>query len=134
MLYKWTWYQQTEKETTPSKRHLYTTTKAVEKLVEYLNGDWKRSCGLITKDTIKGFKRFLKYQKIFKTDELGFDYIIGAGGAVCGHPMGITAGAKAFRQAIDVVMKDVPFTDAVTEHEELKAASKWWGILGEDEN
>lgn len=61
-------------------------------------------------------------------EDLGRDWIIGAGGAVHGHPMGATAGAKAFRQAIDALMEKVPLEEAQKEHKELKAAIDTWGI------
>ena len=38
-------------------------------------------------------------------NDLGRDFIIGAGGAIHAHPMGPAAGAKAFRQGIDLMMK-----------------------------
>ncbi len=62
--------------------------------------------------------------------DLGTDWIVGAGGGVHGHPMGSTAGAIAFRQAIDAMMAEVPLEDAVREHKELKMAIDAWGIFG----
>ena len=38
-------------------------------------------------------------------NDLGRDFIIGAGGAIHAHPMGPAAGAKAFRQGIDLMME-----------------------------
>ena len=67
------------------------------------------------------------------TEELGYDYVIGVGGAVHGHPMGAISGAKALRQAIDAVMEGVPLRDAAKSHKELRAAIECWGILGEKE-
>jgi len=61
-------------------------------------------------------------------DDIGTDWIVGAGGAVHGHPMGSTAGAKALRQAIDALMAKVPLEEAMKEHKELKAAIDAWGI------
>jgi 2,3-diketo-5-methylthiopentyl-1-phosphate enolase len=60
--------------------------------------------------------------------DIGRDWIVGAGGAVHGHPMGATAGAKALRQAIDALMEKVPLEEAQKEHKELKAAIDAWGI------
>ena len=58
-------------------------------------------------------------------DDLGTDFVIGAGGAIHAHPMGPAAGAKAFRQAINLMMGcgklDQDQMDA-----ELKAAIKLW--------
>jgi 2,3-diketo-5-methylthiopentyl-1-phosphate enolase len=62
--------------------------------------------------------------------DLGTDWIIGAGGGVHGHPMGATAGAVAFRQAIDAMMAKVPLENAMREHKELKMAIDTWGIFG----
>jgi 2,3-diketo-5-methylthiopentyl-1-phosphate enolase len=51
--------------------------------------------------------------------DLGYDVVIGAGGAIHAHPMGPAAGARAFRQAIDAVMSGQSLDDAAEEHEEL---------------
>ena len=51
--------------------------------------------------------------------DLGFNIVIGAGGAIHAHPMGPTAGAVAFRQAICAVMEGIPLETAAEEHEEL---------------
>jgi 2,3-diketo-5-methylthiopentyl-1-phosphate enolase len=51
--------------------------------------------------------------------DLGYDMVIGAGGAIHAHPMGPAAGARAFRQAIDAVMSGKSVDDAAEEHEEL---------------
>ena len=59
-------------------------------------------------------------------DDLGTDFAIGAGGAVHGHPMGATAGARAFRQAIDAVVRGEPLSDARAAHPELAAALDRW--------
>ena len=40
--------------------------------------------------------------------ELGPDIVLGAGGAIQGHPDGAAAGADAMRQAIDAVMAGQP--------------------------
>jgi 2,3-diketo-5-methylthiopentyl-1-phosphate enolase len=59
-------------------------------------------------------------------DDLGSDFAIGAGGAVHGHPMGATAGARAFRQAIDAVVETRPLAEAAGQHLELAAALDRW--------
>jgi len=59
--------------------------------------------------------------------DLGTDFIVGAGGAIYAHPMGATAGAKAFRQGIDLLMKRGQL-DGVENYPELKAAIDLWGI------
>ena len=60
-------------------------------------------------------------------DELGKDIMLGAGGAVNGHPMGPKAGVMAIRQAIDVVMEGRSLKNAAKEHKELCAAIDLWG-------
>ncbi len=69
--------------------------------------------------------------------DLGNDIMIGSGGGIHAHPDGPIAGAKAFRQAIDISMKDLAaaledFEDYVEEHEdeypELAKAIEEWGI------
>jgi len=62
--------------------------------------------------------------------ELGTDCIIGAGGAIHGHPTGPKAGARSFRQAIDAVMAGIPLEQAAQEHPELQSAVQTWGIAG----
>jgi len=46
-----------------------------------------------------------------------------------GHPRGYTAGAKAWRQAIDAVMDGIPLEKAEKTKPELKAAIDHWGVL-----
>lgn len=58
--------------------------------------------------------------------ELGPDFGIGAGGAVHGHPMGATAGARAIRQAIDAATAGRPLADAAREAPELATALATW--------
>jgi len=65
-------------------------------------------------------------------NELGIDFMMSAGGAVYGHPMGPEAGAKALRQAIEVTLEGKNLREAAKEHKELKEAIDQWGILGED--
>ncbi|MFX0063410.1 MAG: RuBisCO large subunit C-terminal-like domain-containing protein [Candidatus Hermodarchaeota archaeon] len=70
-------------------------------------------------------------------NDLGSDIMIGSGGGIHAHPDGPIAGARAFRQAIDISMKDLEaaledFEDYVEEHEEdypeLAQAMEEWGI------
>jgi 2,3-diketo-5-methylthiopentyl-1-phosphate enolase len=63
-------------------------------------------------------------------DDLGMDFAIGAGGAVHGHPMGATAGARAIRQAIDAVVRGDPLAEAAAQHRELAAALERWPGAG----
>ncbi|MHB8986705.1 MAG: RuBisCO large subunit C-terminal-like domain-containing protein [Eubacteriales bacterium] len=64
--------------------------------------------------------------------DLGNDCILGAGGAIHGHPMGSVAGAKAMRQAIDATLQGISLREAAGQHPELKAAVDTWGLLEED--
>lgn len=61
--------------------------------------------------------------------ELGIDFVVGAGGAIYGHPLGPTRGAMAFRQAIEAVIAGVPLHQAAESAPELKSAIELWGIL-----
>lgn len=60
-------------------------------------------------------------------EDLGFDCALSAGGGIHGHPMGATAGAKAFRQAIDAVVNGIDIYRYAEENEELKVALEKWG-------
>lgn len=59
--------------------------------------------------------------------ELGPDIVLGAGGAIQGHPDGAAAGADAMRQAIDAVMAGRPVTEAALEHPSLARALERFG-------
>ncbi len=59
--------------------------------------------------------------------ENGKDMIFMAGGGILGHPMGYTAGAKAFRQAIDAALEGIPLDVASQDKPELRAALETWG-------
>lgn len=58
--------------------------------------------------------------------DLGPDIMIGSGGGIHAHPMGPTAGSRAFRQAIDATMQGIPIHEYAKEHEELAAAIGLW--------
>ena len=59
-------------------------------------------------------------------NDLGLDFIIGAGGAIHAHPMGAAAGARAFRQGIDLMMK-YGRLEGQKLGQELKVAIEAWG-------
>lgn len=61
--------------------------------------------------------------------DYGKDIIIGVGGGIHAHPDGPRAGAKAFRQAIDAALRNIPLGEAAEEHKELKTALDKWGIM-----
>ncbi len=58
--------------------------------------------------------------------DLGRDQVIAAGGGIHAHPQGPKAGARAFRQAIEAVMKGIPLAEAAREYPELAAALERW--------
>lgn len=62
--------------------------------------------------------------------DLGTDIILAPGGAIQGHPMGATSGARAFRQMIDANMEGRSIEEATKEHEELRVAIENWGYKG----
>jgi len=59
-------------------------------------------------------------------NDLGRDFVIGAGGAIHAHPMGPAAGARAFRQGIDLITEYGKF-DGLDMGKELKVAIELWG-------
>jgi 2,3-diketo-5-methylthiopentyl-1-phosphate enolase len=59
--------------------------------------------------------------------DCGVDVLIGSGGGIHAHPDGATAGAKAFRQAVDAAMKGIPQKDYAKDHKELAQALGLWG-------
>ena len=60
-------------------------------------------------------------------DRIGTDVMVQAGGGVHGHPDGTTAGARAFRQAVDAYQAGVDPEEHATDHPELAAALARWG-------
>jgi len=65
--------------------------------------------------------------KLVKT--MGNDIICQAGGGVSAHPLGIEAGAKAMRQALEATMKNISLKEYTKTHKELKLAIDRWGIV-----
>ncbi|MEJ2165586.1 MAG: RuBisCO large subunit C-terminal-like domain-containing protein [Desulfobacterales bacterium] len=61
-------------------------------------------------------------------NDLGLDFIIGAGGAIHAHPMGAAAGARAFRQGIDLMMKYGKLEGEKLGRELTAAIEAWGGI------
>ena len=61
--------------------------------------------------------------------EVGKDVVLAAGGAVQGHPCGAAAGARAMRQAIDIVMSGQAFEKAAAEKDELRVALTQWNYI-----
>ncbi len=58
---------------------------------------------------------------------LGKDIVLQVGGGVIGHKMGIAAGGKAVRQAIDATLKNISLEKYSKNHKELKIALNQWG-------
>ncbi len=54
--------------------------------------------------------------------DLGKDIVIGTGGGIHAHPMGPRAGARAFRLAVEAVMRGMSLQEMAKEHEELRVA------------
>jgi 2,3-diketo-5-methylthiopentyl-1-phosphate enolase len=63
-------------------------------------------------------------------EDLGPEFVVGAGGAIYAHPQGATAGALAFRQGLDLVMQHGDFGGRQKEYPELAAAVQLWGLGG----
>ncbi|MGM0366289.1 MAG: RuBisCO large subunit C-terminal-like domain-containing protein [Actinomycetota bacterium] len=59
-------------------------------------------------------------------EDIGYDCVLSAGGGIHGHPMGATAGARAFRQAIDAVMAGASLEEYAKDHKELQKAIEFW--------
>ena len=60
--------------------------------------------------------------------DFGKDIIVGAGGAIYGHPAGPTAGALAFRQAMEAINAGQSLAEAAATAPELKTAIDLWGV------
>tara|TARA_Y100000034_G_scaffold109178_1_gene140179 strand:- start:8820 stop:10091 length:1272 start_codon:yes stop_codon:yes gene_type:complete len=67
----------------------------------------------------------------FLIKNLGKDLVIQAGGGIHGHPSGTIAGAKAMRQSVEAVMKNISLKEYSKNHEELKSAIDKWGTVKE---
>ncbi len=61
---------------------------------------------------------------IFK--EFGTNVVINAGHSVHKHPMGTTAGVKAFRDAVDCIVSGVSIEECAAASDELKTALEKW--------
>ncbi|MGI6005233.1 MAG: RuBisCO large subunit C-terminal-like domain-containing protein [Christensenellales bacterium] len=60
--------------------------------------------------------------------EAGRDTILGIGGAMQGHPMGMAAGLKAVMAALDAALSDRPLAEAADACAELRTAIDVWGM------
>lgn len=61
--------------------------------------------------------------------DVGNDIMLVAGGSLQAHPMGLVAGVKAFRQAIDAHNDGLDLEEAAASHPELGEAWKLWGEI-----
>ena len=61
--------------------------------------------------------------------EAGKDIVLAAVGSIQGHSMGAEAGAKAMRDAIDIVCAKQNFPEAAKGHPELENAIARWGYV-----
>ena len=59
-------------------------------------------------------------------EALGIDEIIGIGGAIQGHPMGVVNGARAAMVAVEATAHGIPLEKAAESSEELKKAIELW--------
>ncbi len=60
---------------------------------------------------------------------MGKDIIAQAGGGVSAHPLGVEAGAKAMRQALDASLEGINLKEYAKTHKELELAIERWGYL-----
>jgi 2,3-diketo-5-methylthiopentyl-1-phosphate enolase len=60
--------------------------------------------------------------------DFGPEVVVNAGGGVHGHPLGSTAGGRAFRQAVDAVRSGASLEAYAVDHEELRIAIELWGV------
>jgi len=65
-------------------------------------------------------------------EDLGDDFVIGAGGGVYGHPSGARAGAVSIVQALSCIKENKSLLEAVKEHKELSEAIEKWGFYGDE--
>jgi len=61
--------------------------------------------------------------------DLGTDIVLGAGGAIQGHPGGAAAGVRAMRRAIDAAVAGIPIGEAAAGDDELRVAIDAWGVI-----
>ena len=54
--------------------------------------------------------------------DYGNDVVLGGGGAIHGHPDGVTSGVRAIKQAIELTMSEIPLEEGSREYPELSKA------------
>ncbi len=65
--------------------------------------------------------------RLIKT--MGHDIIAQAGGGVSAHPLGVEAGAKAMKQALEANLDGIDLKEYSKNHKELRLAIERWGYL-----
>ena len=61
--------------------------------------------------------------------DLGMDVVLGAGGAIQGHPSGATAGARSMMQAVEAAAHGIDLREAARQYPELAEAIDRFGVL-----
>ncbi|MBU0976695.1 MAG: type III ribulose-bisphosphate carboxylase [Patescibacteria group bacterium] len=105
------------------------TEEEVTKIDTFLRGDWfgmKPTMPIASGGLHPGHLPRL-------VEILGKDVIINLGGGIHGHPDGVSAGAKAARQALDAVLEGKTLSEYSQKHPELAGALKKWGEFGKQE-
>jgi len=67
-------------------------------------------------------------------EDIGTDFLIGAGGAMHGHPMGPAAGVIALTVAGEAIVKGIDLKVAAETSKELEVALKTWGLVADENN
>lgn len=67
-------------------------------------------------------------------DDIGFDFLIGAGGSMHGHPMGPAAGVKALIDAADAIVAGEDLQEAAKKSKELQVSIETWGLDANENN
>lgn len=62
-------------------------------------------------------------------DDLGYDIVLASGGAIQGHPMGATLGAKAMVESAFLSAENCLTESEISNHPELEAAISLWGMV-----
>jgi ribulose-bisphosphate carboxylase large chain len=96
--------------------------KAVKETNDFLRSDWN------------GLKKVLPVASggvhpgivPDNVEALGKDILIQAGGGIHGHPQGTRAGARAMKQAVEAIMKNISLEDYSKTHKELALALEKW--------
>lgn len=67
-------------------------------------------------------------------NDIGLDFLIGAGGSMHGHPMGPSAGVKALIDAANAIVDGVDLQEAAKSSKELQASIDTWGLVADEHN